>query len=98
MSSPRHIQYMKAMLCSVIWIAERSAVHLQNYLLSSQSNKALHVENNISMQERQRAEDDRRAVAAARADAERERLSRERLEQQVTGHHSRVDAAPSGFG
>lgn len=47
------------------------------------------------LQEQQRAEEDRRAVAAARAEAERERLSRERLEQQVTGHHSRVWPFPA---
>lgn len=44
----------------------------------------------FDVQGRQRAEDDRRAVTAAREEAERERLSRKRLEQQVTGHHSRV--------
>lgn len=44
------------------------------------------------MQEQQRGEADRRAVAAAQAEAERERLSRERLEQQVSSHHSRVSA------
>lgn len=50
---------------------------------------------NTIAQDRQRAEDDRRAVAAARAEAERERLSRERLEQQVTGHHSKARLAPA---
>ncbi len=55
--------------------------------------KTYSLEGNTVVQERQRAEDDRRAVAAAHAEAERERLSRERLEQQVTGHHTRVSHA-----
>ena len=36
-------------------------------------------------------------MATARAEAERERASRERLEQQVTGHNSRVSHAPAYY-